>query len=920
MGKDIESIELKVLVLEDSIRDMELISEMLSDAGYNLDLTHVEDEFGFTSALKKSDYDIILSDFKLPGFDAFGALEISRKICPEVPFICVSGSIGEETAIELLKLGAVDYVLKDRPERLPFAVKRALDEAKKKTAHLKSIQDLQESEHRFRQVAETAHEWIWEVDKNGLYTYVSSVVETLIGFSPEEMVGRNYFYDSFIPEKKEELKNAAFEIFSRKETFRNFENQNIHKNGNIVILSTSGSPILDKDGNLTGYRGVDEDITEQRRAEKALSESEKKFRKLFQNHAAVKLIIDPENGKIVEANLAAIEFYGWSLNELQKMNISQINTLPQEVLQKEIEKALKKKKVQFEFKHRKVDGSIVDVEVFSSSIKIGGKLFLHSIIHDISERKKAEEKIKLLNRAIESSSISVVITDRVGTIEYVNPFSENATGYSFNELIGKNPRILKSGNQPNEFYEDLWNTILSGKNWEGEFHNKRKNGQLYWEKAVISPIVNSEGVVTNFVAIKEDITERKRILKELVAAKEKAEESEKLKSAFLANMSHEIRTPMNGILGFAELLKEPDLSGEQQKYFISIIEKSGARMLNIINDIVDISKIEAGQMRVEKKETNINEQLEYIYNFFKPEVEAKAINFSLHCALPVGEAYLITDREKVYAILTNLVKNAIKYTDTGSIEMGYLLKTEPASDNTRAGYQLEFYVKDTGIGIEKDRQEAIFERFIQADITDIMARQGAGLGLSIAKAYVEMLGGNIRVESEMGKGSVFYFTIPFSNYNGKQSNIDIENRNNENGFQQNNLKAIIADDDKFSAKLLSIELSKFCNEIIFAETGAAAVEAFGKNPDTDLIFMDIQMPEMNGYEATRQIRQFNTDVFIIAVTAFALAGDREIALDNGCNEYISKPIIKDELKTMIQKYLHKRITKPSISKMENDLR
>ncbi len=264
-NSEIEGTHLKILVLEDSQHDFELIQEQLTDAGYILDLTHVENKGGFTSALHQNCYNIILSDFNLPGFDAFGALQISNEICPEVPFICVSGSIGEETAIELLKQGAVDYVLKDRPERLPFAVKRALDEAKEKAAHQKATKDLQESEHRFKQVSEDAREWIWEVDKNGLYTYVSPVVQSLLGYSSDEIVGQKYFYDFFIPEKKEELKNAAFELFSRQESFRHFENPNAHKDGHVLILTTSGSPVFDDKGNFKGYRGVDEDNTERKR-------------------------------------------------------------------------------------------------------------------------------------------------------------------------------------------------------------------------------------------------------------------------------------------------------------------------------------------------------------------------------------------------------------------------------------------------------------------------------------------------------------------------------------------------------------------------------------------------------------------------------------------------------------------------------
>jgi hypothetical protein len=246
--------------------------------------------------------------------------------------------------------------------------------------------------------------------------------------------------------------------------------------------------------------------------------------------------------------------------------------------------------------------------------------------------------------------------------------------------------------------------------------------------------------------------EKEKRAAELILAKEHAEESDKLKSAFLANISHEIRTPMNGILGFSELLKEPGLSGDQQQEYIRIIEICGARMLNIINDIIDISKIESGLMTVNKKDTNINEEIEFIYIFFKPQVEEKGMQFLFKNTLSNKEATIKTDSEKLNSILTNLVKNAIKYSNEGTIEFGYIKKDTI----------IEFYVKDTGIGIPKDRQLAIFERFIQADIADKMAQQGAGLGLSISKAYVEILGGKIWVESEEGIGSTFYFTLPYN--------------------------------------------------------------------------------------------------------------------------------------------------------------
>jgi len=385
--------------------------------------------------------------------------------------------------------------------------------------------------------------------------------------------------------------------------------------------------------------------------------------------------------------------------------------------------------------------------------------------------------------------------------------------------------------------------------------------------------------------------------KEMYFAKERAEESDRLKSAFLANMSHEIRTPMNGILGFSELLKNPELTSNQQQKYIKIIEKSGARMLNTINDIIDISKIESGLIKLDMTETDIQEKIEYIYSFFKPEIEAKGIEFNINNSLSKSESVIFTDSEKTYSILINLVKNAIKYTEKGSIDIGCYKK----------GDFLEIFVKDTGIGIPENRQDAIFERFVQADISDVMARQGSGLGLSISKAYAELMGGEIRLESEEGSGSTFYLSLPYDSGSQRllnsQEELTSHNENVESNPEVFSLKILITEDDYVSEQFLEIAVGSFAKEIIKARTGFEAVEICRNNPDIDLILMDIRMPKMNGYEATKEIRKFNKNVIIISQTAFGLSGDREKSIAAGCNDYVSKPVSKDDLLALIQKHL-----------------
>jgi PAS domain S-box-containing protein len=515
----------------------------------------------------------------------------------------------------------------------------------------------------------------------------------------------------------------------------------------------------------------------------------------------------------------------------------------------------------------------------------------------IEKRIQSDQALKESNEkyseAFKSSPYSLSITSvKEGKFIEVNDAFTMIFGFTREEAITNSSIRL-------DIWENIedrkWviSTLLDGRIVSGkEFLFKKKDGKIItclFASRIIN--INKESFILSSI---DDITNRKHTEFELIKAKEKAEESDRLKSIFLTNMSHEIRTPMNGILGFTELLKEPKLSSDEQQDYIKTIQMSGTRLLDTINSIVDISKIESGLIQVNIKETNINDQIEFIYKFFKPEAEIKGLQLLLKNSLPSNEAIIKTDNEKVYAILTNLVKNAIKFTFKGSIEFGYAKK----------GEFLEFFVKDTGVGIPKNQKETIFIRFRQGSESYNRGYEGSGLGLSIAKSFVEMLGGKIWVESQEGKGSTFYFTIPYNTLPEEKTQIENVTIEIDKEVPLKNLKILIAEDDEISFSFLSKTLQNISCEILHAITGVEAVDACRNNPGLDLVLMDIRMPLMNGIEATRQIRQFNKDVIIIAQTAYAFAGDSEIVLAPGFNDYISKPINQLLLKELIYKYFN----------------
>lgn len=510
----------------------------------------------------------------------------------------------------------------------------------------------------------------------------------------------------------------------------------------------------------------------------------------------------------------------------------------------------------------------------------------------VRANKDAMEKLSILSRAVEQNPALVVITNLAGEIEYVNPKFTEVTGYTAHEVMGKNPRFLKSGNQSDEFYRNMWQTILAGNEWTGELLNKKKNGDLYWESASISPLLNPQGEITHLVGIKEDITEKRKMIIDLIQAKERAEQSDKLKSAFINSISHEVRTPLSTIEGFVEMIISPDITEENRAVYSQIIRKSSSRLVNTIANYIDISLIVSGNIEVHKTTFAINNLLEGVKSDFINECLEKNIDLLIQKPSGTDDLQLNTDPELLRKIWTHLVGNAVKFTSKGNVTFGYR--------HSESG--IEFFVSDTGIGIDKSKLQLIFDNFMQADVSQTRAYEGSGLGLSIARDLVKLLGGQISVQSVINEGATFTFTLSGSSRKVGTERIETTGKPAE---RDANPLILVAEDDDFNYKYLDIILKRNGYLVQRAENGLEAVNYCREDSTgVSLILMDMKMPVMGGLDATRQIRSFLPDVPIIALTAYVSVADENAAYDAGCDEFMSKPVNKEKLLALMQQIIH----------------
>jgi len=648
-----------------------------------------------------------------------------------------------------------------------------------------------------------------------------------------------------------------------------------------------------------------------------------RFSRVLENSLNEILIFDDKTLRFIDVNKVAQSNLGYSMEELRCMTPMDIKPQFTPGAFERLTDTLRtgeEPELIFTTVHRRKDQTMYPVEIHLQYMDEHPSVFV-AVARDIDDRLRMESELRKLAQAVEQSPESIVITNLKAEIEYVNEAFLEATAYTWEEVIGKNPRFLQTGKTPPETFQSLWAALASGTAWEGEFFNQNKLGQEYIEHAIITPIRSPDGTVTHYVAVKDDITEKKQLTQEIEAhrhhleelvgertaqlaeAREKAESANKAKSIFLANMSHEIRTPMNAIIGLTHLLLREDPRHSQTERLTKIKTNAG-HLLTIINDVLDLSKIEAGKLTLEHKSFNLREMLDHIQSLYREEITSKGL--AIEVDMGDTPVWLKGDATRLLQASLNYVGNAIKFTEQGKLTLRIRILEE--SDKQLL---LRFEVQDTGIGVAADKLSDLFEAFEQADASTTRIHGGTGLGLTITRRLVLMMGGEVGAESELGRGSTFWFTARIGRSEGQDST-----RSSSVGMgaeqqlrdRYSDSKILLAEDNAINLEVAVALLSSVGLVTDTAENGRIAVEMAREN-DYDLILMDIQMPELDGLEATRLIRSsiaplaINVTTPIVAMTANVFKEDREACMEAGMEDFIAKPVEPGNLFSTIIKWL-----------------
>jgi len=658
--------------------------------------------------------------------------------------------------------------------------------------------------------------------------------------------------------------------------------------------------------------GLKAEIELRRVSDEALRQSEEQFRNLY-TEAPVGLYRTTPDGKILLANRAIFEMLGFSnFEELSSRNLEEVGFEPSYRRQQFIEQIEKNGEVkELEAKWICCNGEVIMVRESAKVIcdANGKPIYYDGTVEDITKRDHIEKDLQQseerFRNVTQSANDAIITINSKGIVSGWNRGAEKIFGYTENEIKGKELSVIIP-----QKYRELHVKSLERIKQGGDYHVIGKTVELYGlhKSGNEFPIELSlseweTGSGKSFSGIIRDITDRKHADAVLKEALEKAESGNRLKTAFMNNISHEVRTPLNGILGFSNLLTQPDITLEEKVQYYSLIKTSSNRLLDTITSYMDISMIASGNMEVKRKPFDLHKILNQLYDQFQPLCAVKNLGLHLKTPAKTKGITLHADAELFQKILTNLLDNAAKFTHQGMIIFGYEIQstvtTGLTAEESGNPVALEFYIKDTGIGISRESLSMIFDSFKQEELCPTRGHEGSGLGLTIAQGLVQLLGGKIRVESAKDKGSTFFFTIPTE---GMKEEVEMPEAIRTEGAVLGSPVVLVAEDDMSNVQFIEAVLRKTAVTLLVANNGKEAVDLCRVHPEISLVLMDLKMPVMDGLEATREIKSFRKNLPIIALTAFALSGDEKKAQEAGCDDYTSKPVSRKELLEKLQQY------------------
>jgi PAS domain S-box-containing protein len=885
---------LKILFVEDVPSDVDLAVLELRKEKLKFEYTTVCTRLDLIKALKEFNPDLIISDYMMPAFNGLQALKETKLYDPGIPFILYTGSVNEETAVECIKAGAQDYVIKEHMTRLPFAVKEALDQVRIFKEKRASELLLKDNEEKLQSIFSAAPVGIGLV-VNRILIEINDTFCEITGYSRGELIGKS---TEFIYESTDEFIAVGYEKYQQIFTYGigSVETKIKCKDNRILNVIVNSTP-LDKNDISKGVTFIVLDITERKKSEEALKESQKLFQTLSMV-SPVGIFRTRIDGYTTYVNPEWLELSGLNNDEALGFGwLKAVHPDDRKLLDERWHSdiTLKQSSVA-EYRFLRSDGSIAwvmgnAVPEWKDNVIVG----YIGTITDITERKKTEIALRKseekYRRIFENVQDVYYETTLDGNILEVSPsiYILSKGEYKMEDLVGKSMYNFYAESRE----RDLIIGELKEKGFVSDFEISLHNKEGIITPCSISAklILDQYGKPEKIIGSMRDITDRKNVSDALRLAKEKAETSDKLKTDFLNNISHEVRTPLNGILGFAEIISLQDLSEEEKKDSLAMLFESSNRLLNTITNYMDISLITSGSLSVNKKNFTPSSMLKRIYNNFEPACQSRRLELSID--LPDNpEDYIInSDPEICQKIISHFIDNAVKFTEKGIIRFGFIPQKE----------YIEFYVKDTGIGINPDSFKTIFDRFTKENTGSYRVTEGSGLGLSIAQGMAEAIGARISLESVPGTGSRFTLSLPFRHIvdSGSSSGVQKEIKRALSGTQ-----ILVAEDEETNFYYLNALLIRETGaKILHAKNGREAIEIFRANPDIRLILMDIKMPEIDGFEATRQIKLINKNVRIIAITAYAMSGDEDRILAAGCDGYLSKPINKKSLLEKIDEFV-----------------